>query len=344
MAQPKAVVIGYGFAGKSFHSYLIGLDSGLELHGVCSRNPETRERIRAERGCKAYAEFDEVLNDPEVDLVVLGTPHNVHCEQAVKALNAGKHVVSDKVMCTSLAECDQMIAAAEKNDRLLAIFHNRRWDGDYLTVRKLMNEGKLGDLRWLEMAWQGFGQPNPDRWRSKREMGGGRFFDLGAHMIDQCLMLIPEKVTSVYCRMHHDYQKVNVESHVMATLTFSNGATAVIDASGLCAIPKPRFRLCGTGGAFVKYGLDPQERAMIEGNIDAAEEPKENYGTYSDGQEETIIPTLPGRWRSFYEHIADILTKNAEPLVKLSENRRVMAVFDAARESAQTGKTIKTDI
>ncbi|MFO7958721.1 MAG: Gfo/Idh/MocA family oxidoreductase, partial [Candidatus Brocadiia bacterium] len=144
MQKPRAVVIGYGYAGRSFHSYLIGLADGLELRGVSSRSPETREKIVEERHCRAYAGLDEVIEDPDVDLVVLATPHDTHAELAVKAMDAGKHVVTDKPMCTSLEECDRMIEAAERNDVLLTVFQNRRWDGDYLTLRKLMDEGELG--------------------------------------------------------------------------------------------------------------------------------------------------------------------------------------------------------
>jgi predicted dehydrogenase len=163
-------------------------------------------------------------------------------------------------------------------------------------------------------------------------------------MIDQALLIIPHEVVSVYCRMHHDYEGVDVESHTMLTLGFSNGATAVVDTSGLCALPKPRWRVCGTKGAFVKYGVDPQERAMIDGNIDAAVEPEANFGRWSDGKSERVVPTLAGRWRCFYEHVADVLTGRAEQTVKLEENRRVMSVFDAAWKSARESKSVETSI
>jgi scyllo-inositol 2-dehydrogenase (NADP+) len=342
MSEPRAVVIGYGFAGRSFHSYLIRLDTGLRLHGICSRSAETRERIVRERGCPAYESFEQVLDDPEVDLVVLATPHSVHAEQAVRALDAGKHVVTDKVMCTSLAECDRMIEAARRNDRLLTVFHNRRWDGDYLTLRRLIEEGELGELRWLEMAWQVFGPPRG--WRGRREMGGGRLFDLGAHMLDQVMLIFPAAVESVYCRMHHDYPDHDVESHAMLVVGFEGGATAVVDAGGMHAIPKPRIHAFGTDGAFVKRGLDPQEEAMKAGDIDAAVEPEANYGRLRTREGERVVLTVPGRWRCFYENVADALAGRAEPAVRLEEVRRCMAVLEAAFRSAEQGQVVRPDV
>ena len=342
MSEPRAVVIGYGFAGRSFHSYLIRLDTGLVLHGVCSRSAATRERIVRERGCRAYESFGQVIEDPDVDLVVLATPHSVHADQAVRALDAGKHVVTDKIMCTSLEECDRMIEAARRNDRLLTVFHNRRWDGDYLTLRSLLEEGELGELRWLEMAWQVFGPPRG--WRGRKDMGGGRLFDLGAHMLDQVMLIFPQAVESVYCRMHHDYPEHDVESHAMVVVGFAGGTTAVVDAGGMHAIPKPRIHAFGTGGAFMKHGLDPQEEAMKAGDIDAAVEPAGNYGRLRTREGERVVPTVPGRWRCFYENVADALAGRAEPAVKLEEVRRCMAVFDAALRSAETAQVVRPDI
>jgi scyllo-inositol 2-dehydrogenase (NADP+) len=344
MSQPKAVVIGYGFAGKAFHSYLIGLDTGLTLHGIASRNAETRRRIEAERGCRAYESFEQVLADPEVDLVVLATPNSTHCDLACRALEAGKHVVTDKIMATSLAECDRMIETAERTGKLLTVFQNRRWDGDFLTLNRLLEAGRLGDLRWLEMAWQGFGAWRG--WRGQRAQGGGRLFDLGAHMVDQVMLLFPEAVATVYCRMHYDYDEasVDVESHAMLVITFQSGRTAVVDTSGLNALPKPRILASGTAGAYRIHGVDPQEQAMKEERIDEAEESPERGGVFSDGKTQEPVPTENGRWRNFYENVAAVLAGEAEPAVTLEEVRRCMAVFEAALQSAESAQVVRPAI
>jgi scyllo-inositol 2-dehydrogenase (NADP+) len=341
-ASPNGVVIGYGFAGEFFHSYLIQLDSGIRLHGIASRDAETRARIVAERRCKAYQRFEQVISDPDVDLVVLATPNSTHADLAVRAMDAGKHVVTDKIMCTALADCDRMIEASKRNGVLLTVFQNRRGDGDFLTLRKLLEEGRLGDLRWLEMAWQTFGAWGG--WRGEKAMGGGKFFDLGAHMVDQAMLLFPQAVETVYCRMHHDHAECDVESHAMLVIGFAGGATVVLDTSGVNAIPKPRIHASGTQGAYIIHGLDPQEAAMIAGDIDDAVEPEERYGRFSDGKEQEFVPTINGRWRSYYENIAAVLTCGAEPNVTLPQVRRCMQVFDAALQSAATGVVMRPEI
>jgi scyllo-inositol 2-dehydrogenase (NADP+) len=341
MHTPRAAVIGYGFAGKCFHSYLIGITPGLHLQGIASRDAATRARIVAERGCAAYTSFEEVLADPAVDLVVLATPNSTHCELAVQALQAGKHVVTDKVMCLTLAECDRMIAAAEASGKMLSVFQNRRWDGDFLTLKSLIADGRLGDPRWIEMAWQGFGAWGG--WRGEAAMGGGKLYDLGAHLIDQLVLLFPQPIERVYCRMHHDLPVTDTESQAMVVIEFAGGATAVCDASSLAAIQKPRIHAFGTGGTFIKYGVDPQEAAMIAEHIDDAVEDPAHYGRFSDGKTETIIPTLTGRWRNYYENIRDVLTGAAEPAVKLAEVRRAIAVLDAAFQSAREHRVVEVE-
>ena len=338
MPNPRAAVIGYGYAGRSFHSYLIGLTPGLDLHGISSRNAETRAQIVKERGCKAYASFEETLADPDIDLVVLATPHDVHAPQAIQAMEAGKHVVTDKVMCLDLAECNQMIETSERTGKMLSVFHNRRWDDGFLTTKKLIDDGRLGCVRWIELARQSWGPPS--NWRGQAEAGGGRFFDLGAHLIDQLLVFFPQEVKSVYCRMHHDFPDHDVESHALTVLEFVDGATGVVDVGSMAATSKPRFRVLGDKATFVKYGLDSQEEFMRNGEIDAAPQAESDYGRiYDDGREE-VVPTIPGRWRSYYENIADVLTSGAEPAIKTDEMRRLMTVLDAGRLSARENRVV----
>ena len=337
--EPNAVVIGYGYAGRSFHSYLIDITPGLKLHGVASRNPATRKQIIHERGCKAYDCFDAVLADPAVALVVLATPNSTHADMAIRAMEAGKHVITDKVICLTLDECERMIATATRTGKMLTVFQNRRWDGDFLTVRQLMADGRLGDVRWIEMAWQKFGPPAG--WRGCAADGGGRFYDLGAHLVDQLLLLFPQAVKSVSCRMHHDFPSNDVDSHAMIIVDFEDGATGVCNLSSLSAISKPRFHVFGIRATFITHGLDPQEVALKAGDIDSAREDKSQFGRLHDGKTEAVVPTLAGRWRNYYENIVAVLTDGAEPLVKLTEARRVIALLDAARRAARLNQVLE---
>jgi scyllo-inositol 2-dehydrogenase (NADP+) len=337
-SRPNVVVIGYGFAGRCFHAYLVGLADGLRLHGVASRDAETRARIETDlggQGVRAYTDLDSVCADPDVDLVVLATPTHVHTDQAVQCLTAGKHVVVDKPTALSLADTDRMIAASQSSGKLLSIFQNRRWDGDYLTARRAMDSGALGDVRWIEMAWQGFGPWGG--WRGHAEFGGGRYWDLGAHLADQICQFFPEPVESVYCRLRRDYPSHDIDSEALLVVGFAGGRTGVLDLSGTTAHPKPRFLLHGSAATFSKYGLDPQEEAMIAGDIDSAVDPQENWARIHDGKSERVVETLPGRWRSYYENIADALSGAAPLAVDMASVRRAMSILDAGIRSSETG-------
>ena len=163
-------------------------------------------------------------------------------------------------------------------------------------------------------------------------------------MIDQLTLLFPQAVQSVYCRMHHDHKSTTAESQSLVVIGFEGGATGICDTSSLAAISKPRFHAFGTKGTFMKHGLDPQEAAMIRGDIDAAREEPETFGQLHDGKHRTVAPTVPGRWRNYYENIRDVLTKGAQPAIQLNEVRRAIGVLDAAFQSVRTGQVVQTHL
>lgn len=339
---PRVAVIGYGRWGRQCHSYLISLAPGLQLHGVASGDAVKREQIQADWNCRAYENFEEAIADPEVDAIVLATPNNTHCGLSVRALEAGKHVVTDKVMCLSLEECERMMAAAQSNRRLLTVFQNRRRDGDFLTLQQAISSGELGEVKWIEMAWQGMGMWGG--WRAQLSAGGGRLYDLGAHLIDQLCLLFPQRVESVYCRLHRDFTEIDVESEALVVIGFEGGCTGIADLSSRAAIPKPRFYAHGDKATFLKHGLDPQENAMIQGDIDAAQDDPQSYAQIKGKDIDKILPTLPGRWRDYYENLSEALTNGATPIVTQASARRTMAVIDAALQSARNNEVVKPDI
>ena len=335
---PRIAVVGYGRWGRQCHTYLINLTEGLELRCVVSSDAEKRKQAEHDRHCMTYETFDQAINDPLVDAVVLATPSVTHVDLAVKALNAGKHVLTDKIMCLNAEECKRMMAAAEANNKLLTVFQNRRFDGDFLTVKWLMQNGALGDVSWIEQAWIGFGKWGS--WRGKKDLGGGRIYDLGAHLIDQALQFFPQPVESVYCRTHYDWPDADIESEATIFINFKDKKTAVVDLSSMSYIDKPRYLVKGSNATFVKYGLDPQENAMIAGDIDAACDAAKNYGILKNRKGAQIIPTLPGRWRSYYENFRDALIGVAEPVVSLDEELKLMQVVDAVHKSEKTGQVV----
>lgn len=343
MIKPRVAVVGYGFAGRCFHTYLIDLAEGLELYALASSRPEARADAEQRFRIKTVETFEEIIADETVDLVVLATPNDLHARQAIRAMEAGKHVVTDKPMCLSLREADAMIAASKAHDRLLSIFQNRRWDGDFLTVKKVINDGLLGTPFLIEMFWGQYGVPRG--WRGDAAHGGGKFFDLGAHLVDQALQLVDAPVERVYAEFHAPAGWTrDIEAHAMASIRFANGVEVRVENSSLAKKPKPRWYVLGTEGALVKEGVDPQESAMIAGDIDGAREAPEHYARLFhdvDGEAaETVVEPVPGRWRSYYENIANALEDRAILSVTAESARVALAVIEAARKSAATGKAV----
>lgn len=337
----NAVVVGFGLAGRAFHCYLIGLVPEINLYGVVSSRDETQQEIE-KIGSRRFAHINDVLSDEQVDLVVLATPNDLHAPQALAALSAGKHVVTDKPMCLNAVQAKTMIAAAQSNNKILSVFQNRRWDWDFLTIQKAVKEGLVGNLVSLELSWNHPGKPRT--WRSAAEHGGGRWLDLGAHMVDQSLQLVSSEVDRVYAQFFYQAIENNVEDHAHCLLTFANGTLAHITASSVARLPKRRWFVVGTQGTLIKRGFDPQENAMKAGNIHLAKEHPRDYAQIyyerNGKQEQLTVDPVPGRWISYYENIADAILGKDKLIVSAESVHKVMRVLDAAAESATHGKSI----
>lgn len=346
-------VVGYGFAGRGFHSYLIRRVPELNLYAVASRDEARRAQAVKDYGVRVFATLDEMLDDKAVQLVVIATPHNTHEALCVQAMDAGRHVVTDKIMCLTTAEADRMIAAAKKNKVFLGVFHNRRWDGDFLTIKKVIDEGLLGRVFQIESCVGSYGSPRRG-WRGVKELAGGHLYDWGAHMVDHALLFCggaaKAKVESVYATSEFRKWDITVESHVRAQINFKDtggctgGLRFIIEVSRLCRIPKPRWFVLGEEGALVKEGLEPQERFMLAGNIDAAKDEPQNYArvktTVSGVETQMTIETMKGDWTAYYRNVADVLLRGAKAAVTAEEAREVVRVVTAAMKSVETGNSI----
>jgi scyllo-inositol 2-dehydrogenase (NADP+) len=347
MSEPIGVgVLGYGYAGRSFHAYLLRFEPRLRLRAVASRAPERRERAESDYpGVRAYESLEQMLEDPGVQLVVVATPHHVHAEQCIRSMDAGRHVVTDKVMCLTTDEADAMIAARDRNRVLLSVFHNRRWDGDYMTVRQALAEGLLGRPSLFEVGSWGYGKPRD--WRAQPEEVGTLLHDWGAHFVDQALQLVPSPVVAVRAQTQRLWPDVPVESIITADLRFANDVIYRLEVCRSAWLGKPHWYIVGDHGALIKEGVDPQEPAMVAGNIDSAREDPANYArvkTELNGiVAEMRLQTLRGSWKSFYQNIADALEDPRKLIVKPEEVRRVVAVLQAVSESVQTGEVVRPE-
>ena len=335
----NVAIIGSGLAARKFHGYLIGLVPGLRVLGYASRSDETRAALRAE-GLRAWASAEEAAGDRDVDLVVLATPHHLHAAGAVAALGAGKPVVVDKVMALGVEEADRMIDAARRAKRFLTVFQNRRWDSDYLTLRKAIAEGLLGEILAIESCVGRFKATRG--WRAEKAAGGGLWYDWGAHLVDQLVQIFGAGVERVSCDLRGGLWDVEVETHAHAVLRFRRGPTAVIEASHIARSPKPRWLVHGTKATYVQHGLDPQEEAMMAGDIHGARRPPEHRARLlrvEDGKTvETVLPDVPGRWTAFYANVAAAL-EGREPLLVSPESvRDGLRILEACRRNAEGGE------
>ena len=304
------VVVGYGLAGRAFHCPLIRRQRNLRLHGIVARDPQVRAEARAHLGddVRTYAHLDDALADPDVQLVVIATPHDSHAELCQRTLDASRHCVVDKVMALSASEADAMIAARDRSGCLLSVFHNRRWDWDFQTVRDILATGGLGRPLIIESSV--CRDAPPRGWRGSVSSAGTILHDWGAHLIDQALQLGlgPCRRLTAWLTPGN-WEGVDSWGHGRIVLEFDE-VLYQVESSRICRLDRPRWWIIGTRCAFVKYGIDPQEAALRGGDVDSASEPPEHqgvmHGPLPDGTPgHWTVPTIHGHWDSYYHNIAD---------------------------------------
>ncbi len=321
--QIRTVIVGYGMG--RYHGEVIPRTKGLELLGVCDLDRGRREAAEKDHpGIRTYADTAAVFADPEVDLVVLATPHDTHCPLTLAATKAGKHVVTEKVMCLNAREAEKMIEAARKAGVMLSVFQNRRWDADFLTVRKIIEDGTLGPVFQVESAVVGWGRPGG--WRGVRKHCGGGALDWGAHLVDQANQLAGCAPVLVFADMQSHTWDVDIETHHKLLIRYESGLLVDIETSYNAWVEKDRWRVLGEKGALTKkgFGDDPVRVRTTVGSFQCTVE----------------VPPLAGAWEAYYQNVADHLTKKADLAVKPEQCLTAMRVFDAAYASAAKSKAI----
>lgn len=317
----KVALIGRGLGGMAFHAPLIRALPEFDLAVIAGA---------------AEAEAAAVADG--IDLVIISSPNRTHFPLAEAALRAGKHVVVDKPFTVSLDEADVLIALARERGRMLTVFHNRRWDGDFLTIGKMLP--RLGEIRLFEAHWDRFRIDIRAGWKDAADGGAGMLNDLGPHMIDQVLRLFgPPDALSADVLAQRDGAAVDD----YFSLTFHYGRMrAVLGASTMVADPRPRFAVHGTGGSFVKYGLDPQEAALKLGEDPrrGGEDAPENYGTLTTKAGAERVPTEPGRYLAFYEAVVAAINEGTPPPVDPADAREGLRIIALARRASEEGRLL----
>jgi scyllo-inositol 2-dehydrogenase (NADP+) len=342
-APIRTGILGYGFAGRGFHAYLLTHEPRLALTAIATRDPNRRRQAEADHGVRTHETLDQLLESGDVDLVIIATPHDAHARQAIRVMEAGRHCVVDKVMCLSGEEAEAMLAARDRHGVLLSVFHNRRWDGDYLTIRRTLEEGLIGEPRLFEIGIWRCGPPRG--WRGSRAAVGSIFHDWGAHFVDQMLQLVPGRVASVSARAQYDWPDLDIESYLGADFTFDTGVLYRIEVANRARLGKPHWFVVGSRGGLSKEGVDPQEAAMLRGDIRAAREDPALYARVTTQVAGTVadlrLQTLPGDWTAYYRNIADVLLEGAPLAVHPEEAARGVRLLEAVQESLRTSKTLQ---
>ncbi|MFI1033605.1 Gfo/Idh/MocA family oxidoreductase [Streptomyces sp. NPDC020951] len=351
-ATPLRVgLIGYGLAGSVFHAPLIAATEGLTLDTVVTSNPERQEQARAEfPDVRVAATPDELLaRADELDLVVIASPNKTHVPLATAALKAGLPVVVDKPVAGTAAEARELAALAEERGLLLSVFQNRRWDNDFLTLRRLLDEGELGDVWRFESRFERWRPLPKGGWRESGDPAeiGGLLYDLGSHVVDQALVLFGPAV-SVYAEADIRRPGAETDDDTFIAITHANGVRSHLYVSATTAQLGPRFRVLGSKAGYVKYGLDPQETALREGEraagpADSAAwgtEPEELWGRLGSGESPLTgggepVRTLPGDYPAYYAAVAKALIDGGPGPVTAVEAAAALDVLEAARRSAR---------
>ncbi|MPY64547.1 Gfo/Idh/MocA family oxidoreductase [Streptomyces spongiae] len=352
-APLRVALVGYGLAGSVFHAPLIAATEGLVLDTVVTRSPERREQARAEFPDVRFADSPDELWDRagELDLVVVASPNKTHVPVATAALEAGLAVVVDKPLAGTAAEARELAALAEERGLLLSVFQNRRWDHDFLTLRKLVTEGELGDVWRFESRFERWRPQLKGGWRESGDPAeiGGLLYDLGSHVVDQALVLFGP-VTQVYAEALVRREGAEADDDTFIALTHAGGTRTHLYASATTAQLGPRFRVLGAKAGYVKYGLDPQEAALREGERPTAKaewgvEPESMWGRIGAGESPLTgggrpVPTLPGDYPAYYEAVAAALREGAPNPVTAFEAAAALDVLEAARRSAAEGVVV----
>ena len=320
-------LVGYGLAGSAFHAPLIRACERMEVATILtSRDVPNR-----------VGSLDELIDSS--DLVVIASPNTTHFAITKQVLDAGRHAVVDKPFAVTVAEADELISLARERDRVLTIFHNRRWDSDFLTVRKILPQ--LGEVFLFEASWDRFRPQIKPGWREEPGPGAGLFSDLGPHLIDQALQLfgMPEAVEADIVA-----QRPGALADDYFDVTLHYGAQRVcLRSSTLVAAPRPRFAIHGTGGSFLKHGLDPQE-AQLKAGADPREaefgvDATDGLLVAADGRSEHV-KSMRGNYLAFYQAVAAAILDGAPVPISAEEARDGLALIDLARQGSVRGRRL----
>lgn len=346
----KIAIVGFGGMAEWHYNEIQTIDS-LEIAGIWDIK-ESRREYAAGKGLHVYGSLEDLLADPETDLVLIATPNDVHKPVAIAAMEAGKNVISEKPITLSSPDLQEMIDASEKTGRFLTVHQNRRWDEDYLTIKEIVREGRLGELFRLESRVHG-SRGIPGDWRQEKEHGGGMILDWGVHLLDQMVMLFPDvAVCGVSAFLTHITNQL-VDDGFYAELEFENGVRALVEVGTSNFISLPRWYVLGSDGTAIIEDWNLKGKVVRASGVDEKDVTPVITAagltkTMAPRREDSIfteeLPKVTSDVREFYLNVMAVLEGREESRIRLPEVMRVMKLMEAIEESAVTGNVVKRRI
>jgi len=341
----KTAIASFGMSGLVFHGPALKVNPGFEVVNILERSKNISKKIFSETAI--VRDYNDILKNSEIELVIVNTPDPYHFEMAKQALLSGKHVVVEKPITLNSVKAAELVDLSREKGLILTVYQNRRWDGDFRTVQKVLAENKLGRLIEFESHYDRYrNYITPDTWKESGDEFAGVLYNLGSHMVDQTYVLFgkPNSVTAHLKIVRNggivtDYYDIRLEYEQFS---------AILKCSYLVKKPGPRYTLHGELGSFYKHGIDPQEELLKAGNLPEGDnwgtEPAEMWGTISyqkDGNDfEETVETLPGNYNIFYDNLYNAIRNGAELFVKPEESVEVLKILEACLKSNREKRTI----
>jgi scyllo-inositol 2-dehydrogenase (NADP+) len=341
------VIVGYGGMG-SFHAKLLKGNQNINVVGTFDIQEERRTVTLAD-GYKPYESLSAVLSDNDVDIVLIATPNDVHKDIAIAALNLKKHVICEKPVTIHSKDLEEIMLVAEKNDRKFVVHQNRRWDKDFLTIKKIYDENIIGNIFHIESRVQG-ANGIPGDWRHLKAQGGGMLLDWGVHLLDQLLFMVDSKIASVHANLSFILGD-EVDDGFQAFITFENGSTALVEVGTTNFIQLPRWYVKGTTGTAIINDWSMAGKVVTQNlgvDVEAPKPIQAGQGltkTMAPPSEEAIntaeLPVIDPTMASFYENVFAVIDEKAEPVVKNTEVLRVLRLIETIFIAAETNEVVK---
>lgn len=344
----STAVLSYGMSGRVFHCPFLQTHPGFSLDVIVKRKDSVPIPIYP--NVRILNSVEEAIADKGIELVIVNVPNQFHFDLTKKCFEAGKHVVVEKPFTVTSEEAAELVRIAEERKLFLMVFQNRRWDGDFMTVKKIVEEKRVGKIVEFELHYDRFRNTvSSNSWKEEQGPGSGNIYNLGSHIIDQALCIFgkPEYVDA---RMGVQRTGGKADDFFDVRMEYKN-MLAILKSSYLVREPGPRYIVHGEQGSFVKYGTDPQEQALIAGQTHGREgwgmEPETFWGKLNmiieSGSYEGPIETLPGNYMGFFENVYQGIRHGAESAVKHEESVELIKIIEACIESNRTKRAIKID-